>query len=84
MGAQGHEVGGVRNAAGVQQHRIGDRKDGDVGANAQSQSEHGHDGEARRLGELPDGVTKFLRDGMHGRSPNLRFRGRRLTESQPR
>ena len=51
---------GMRNAAGIQQHRVGDGEDRDVGADAQGQRQHRDGGEAGRLAQLTQRVTKFV------------------------
>ena len=65
MSTQRYEVSGVRNSAGIQQHSIRDREDGDIGADAECERQHGDNGKPRRVGELANRVTKLMSDGMH-------------------
>src|SRR5215475_54078 len=54
---------GVRNRA--QENGINDAKDCGVGANAESERQHRNESECWLLCQQPQGVTKFLEDGMH-------------------
>ena len=58
---QRDKISGIRYPAGIQQYGVGHREHGNVGANAEREREHRHDGEARRLGQLADCVAKLVR-----------------------
>ncbi len=50
----------MRNAAGIQQHCVGNGKHGDVRADAESERQHRNRGEAWRFEQLTERVTKFV------------------------
>ena len=55
------------------QHAVDDAEDGAAGADAERQREDGHDGEARRPGELTDRVAHVAQDvGKHEQSSSSR------------
>src|SRR6185437_1592597 len=58
---QQHELIGIRIGKGSQKHGIHDAENGGVGADAESEREHGDGGEAGGFAEHAQGVAEVLR-----------------------
>ncbi len=52
MGPQCDQISGVGNPTWVEKDGVGDRKDGDIGSDAQRQGENRDQRKPRRLGQL--------------------------------
>ena len=61
--------GGIRDRKGAQQHRVEDRKDGGVGADAEGQGEDGDQREARIFDEGAQREADVLQQIFHMHAP---------------
>ena len=60
------EAGRVDDGEGLEHDRVDEREDGGGGANAESQGEHGGEGEDRGQAHLAESVGNILAQGLHG------------------
>ncbi len=60
-----HQASGIRKWQRLQQHRVDERKDGDVRADADGEHPHGHRREPQLLAQGAQRVRKILSKGRH-------------------